>query len=69
MAQVKVQTLRESNQSHPLLQATIDLMDRVQSRAFELFEARGGSHGDDVGDWLRAEKEVFRVPDIELVES
>ena len=69
MAQVTVQKIQEANQPHPLLQETIDLLDSVQMRAFELFERRGGSAGNDVGDWLQAEKEVFRVPDMELAES
>lgn len=30
----------------------------VAERAYELWEARGGSHGDDRSDWLRAEREI-----------
>jgi hypothetical protein len=41
----------------------------ASGRAFELFEKRGGAPGNDVGDWLQAEKEVFRVPDMDLAES
>jgi hypothetical protein len=32
--------------------------DAVRRRAFELYEARGGADGDDVADWLTAEREV-----------
>ena len=30
----------------------------IAHRAFELFAARGGEHGHDVDDWLRAEHEL-----------
>lgn len=32
--------------------------DAVARRAYELFLARGGAHGSDVEDWLRAEREI-----------
>ena len=31
---------------------------RVASRAYELYEARGGADGNDMEDWLTAEREV-----------
>jgi len=30
----------------------------IAQRAYELFLARGGVHGDDVTDWLSAEREL-----------
>jgi hypothetical protein len=32
--------------------------DRVASRAYELYQARGGSDGQALEDWLEAEREV-----------
>ena len=32
--------------------------DRIAARAYELYLARGGSHGMDMEDWLIAEREV-----------
>lgn len=32
--------------------------EAVARRAYELFLARGGAHGRDVEDWLRAERDV-----------
>jgi len=32
--------------------------DQIAQRAYELFLARGGTHGRDVEDWLRAEREL-----------
>lgn len=36
--------------------------DRIRARAYELFQARGGSHGRDLDDWLTAEREVSQGP-------
>ncbi|MGH9648484.1 MAG: Hsp20 family protein [Bryobacteraceae bacterium] len=69
MSIVVVQKIRDANQSRPMLKETTDLLDQVRMRAFELFQKRGGVPGSDLGDWLQAEKEVFRVPDMELAES
>ena len=68
MSNVAVQKIRDANQARPILKETIDLLDKVRMRAFELFQKRGGVPGHDIGDWLEAEKEVFRVPDMELAE-
>lgn len=32
--------------------------DRIAERAFEIYEGRGGEHGQDLDDWLQAEREV-----------
>lgn len=32
--------------------------DEIARRAYALFQERGGQHGDDLGDWLRAEAEL-----------
>jgi hypothetical protein len=37
---------------------TANVQDSVKNRAFELFEERGGSHGNDQDDWFRAETEL-----------
>lgn len=34
------------------------LQRRIAERAYQFFEMRGHSHGSDVDDWLRAEREV-----------
>ena len=36
--------------------------DAIAVRAYELFLERGGEHGRDVEDWLRAEREVVTQP-------
>ena len=34
----------------------------IARRAFELYCARGGQHGLDLDDWLRAERELVAPP-------
>lgn len=33
-------------------------LERIAARAFELYEARGGEHGQDIDDWLQAEQQI-----------
>jgi len=35
------------------------LYSRIAARAYALFLARGCQHGDDLADWLQAEREVL----------
>jgi hypothetical protein len=37
----------------------VDIGEAVRSRAYQLFEQRGYTHGADLEDWLRAESEVL----------
>jgi hypothetical protein len=32
--------------------------ERIAKRAFEIYEARGGDHGQDLADWLQAEQQI-----------
>ena len=36
----------------------LNLEDQIRRRAYEIYEQRGGEHGHDVEDWLRAEKQI-----------
>jgi hypothetical protein len=31
---------------------------QIRERAFEMFEKRGSSHGEDLQDWFRAERQL-----------
>jgi len=33
-------------------------LDLVKAKAYEIYQKRGGVHGSDLDDWLRAEKEI-----------
>ena len=37
---------------------TIELEEQIRFRAYELYEQRGGEHGNDLDDWLQAELEL-----------
>jgi hypothetical protein len=42
--------------------ATTDTsIETIRMRAYELFLARGSTHGDDLADWLKAERELRGV--------
>ena len=52
-----------------LLQEIQILQDRICRRAYDLYETRGAADGGPVNDWLRAEREVCWVPQVELQET
>lgn len=35
--------------------------EQIQQRAYEIFLERGGAPGNEVGDWLAAERELLTV--------
>ena len=37
------------------------LTEAIARRAYELFLERGGAHGNDLDDWLRAERELLEA--------
>jgi len=43
--------------------------ENIQRRAFGYFQQRGQRQGNDLGDWLRAEREVVWKPHSEMVEN
>lgn len=47
----------DSRAAKPIAMLTVTERD-VARRAYELYLARGGEHGYDVDDWLRAEHEL-----------
>jgi HSP20 family molecular chaperone IbpA len=53
----------------PVFEEIKTLSEKIRERAFELFECRGCTDGLAVHDWLRAEHDLFRVPEAELTEK
>lgn len=53
---------RPSPESHLLPVPELEFVDvrieRIATRAYELYEARGGEHGQDLDDWLQAERQI-----------
>ena len=35
-------------------------LDRIAERAYEIYQRRGGTDGQDMDDWLQAERELRR---------
>jgi Protein of unknown function (DUF2934) len=33
-------------------------MDDIRVRAFHMYEKRGGKHGYDIQDWIKAERQI-----------
>jgi hypothetical protein len=50
-----VRTPERANGPHP---SNGDTRDRIATRAYELYLARGGNHGGDFDDWITAEREL-----------
>ena len=42
----------------PRIVASDPAQGDIASRAYQLFQARGGEHGSDWEDWLQAEREL-----------
>jgi hypothetical protein len=40
-----------------------DAAERIASRAYEIYLARGGNHGQDLEDWLEAERQMAERPE------
>ncbi|MGA8103784.1 MAG: DUF2934 domain-containing protein, partial [Candidatus Acidiferrales bacterium] len=52
-----------------LLEHTEDTANQIARRAFEIFESRGGVHGQDCEDWLLAESELLKPMKFSISES
>jgi len=70
MTDVAVQKIdHEKPVRGPVLQELKEAFDAIRAKAFELFERRGGTPGQEVDDWIQAERELFWVPQAELAET
>jgi hypothetical protein len=50
----------QAQETTTLPQTQVNLEELIRFRAYQLFEQRGGNHGYDLEDWLRAEHELTR---------
>jgi len=48
----------EAQQSSSMLDGQFNLSELIARRAYELYEERGRSDGEELNDWLRAEVEM-----------
>ena len=52
-----------------LFESLNELEEAIRQRAFGLFSERGTIHGNDMEDWLRAERELVWMPQSETMED
>ncbi len=50
----------------PLEHMVREVQQAIAQHAYFLFQQRGFTHGNDVGDWLRAESDLFRAIPVEI---
>ena len=51
----------KTNNATAKLSPDPDLRLEIERRAYEIWEANGNRHGDDVAHWLQAETEVLEL--------
>lgn len=69
MSKINVQTVMDTgDRSLPIFSEIDELFDRIRESAYQRFVARGFSGGQDLDDWLVAERELSR-PTAELEED
>jgi HSP20 family molecular chaperone IbpA len=69
MPQVAIEKADQKNVANSsVVDEMKSLAERIRQRAFEIFERRGADGGSAVSDWLAAERDLFRVPESELLD-
>jgi len=69
MSQVAVQKIDTSKPiSKDKMDETSGFADRIRQRAYELFQGRGSFTDSAMDDWFAAERDLFRIPESELIE-
>lgn len=70
MSAVAIQKVNSaSKQTLPIFEAIEKQFEAVRRRAFDLFEKRGCQNGQELDDWLKAERELMGAPATELSEK
>ena len=59
----------EQQDGHPVLVEIGKLCEAVKQKAFQLWSDRGFAPGQELEDWLRAERELLSAPASELTET
>ncbi|MEQ1949364.1 MAG: Hsp20 family protein [Bryobacteraceae bacterium] len=67
---LEVQRIPDASQApDSLIEEMRSIAHRIQQRAFELFEGRGGECGRELEDWLQAERDLLGDAASEMTES
>ena len=51
-------TEKSSPESQPQTASGAPAREEIELRAYQIYVERGGAHGQDVEDWLQAEREL-----------
>ena len=70
MSQVAIEKVDDKKLgTAPIFQEIEALYERIRRRAFEVFEGHNGGDGSAMEDWLKAERDLLRTCESELVEQ
>jgi hypothetical protein len=61
LAVASPETIAHAENSNGTVQP-VPTLEQIRFRAYEMFLARGGAHGDDWKDWFAAERELRGSP-------
>lgn len=65
-----VRIVRSSDPAGPPLSGEIaQAYERIRERAYAIYDTRGAEGGSEYEDWLQAERELFEIPDIEIMDD
>ena len=56
----ELESTTPSSQSTTTAYGSEPTTEQIAQRAYEIYQARGGTEGQDVEDWLQAERELRR---------
>lgn len=63
MTNIPVQKIENNRvETAPAIKALQEKVEMIRQRAFELFERGGFKPGNEVADWVQAERDLFCVP-------
>jgi HSP20 family protein len=65
----KTEIALQPQSSSAFMQEISELFNKIEKRAYELFEWRGREDGHDLDDWFNAETELFRQIPLEIREK
>ena len=51
-------TEKSSSESEPQIARSVPMREEIELRAHEIYVERGGAPGQDLQDWLQAEREL-----------
>ena len=67
MSTKHVRVVPSSDPAGPPLSGEIALaFEQIRERAYAIYDNRSPDAGTDYEDWLRAERELFEIPEVEI---